>query len=507
MLVAGVFVSYRRQSSNDLAGRMADRLRGHFGRRRVFLDVTDIRPGARFPHEIDRRIRDADAFVAIVDRTWENGSGELGAGNLHNPKDWVRRELSVALEHEVVVIPVLVNRAALPSAASLPEDIRAVTEYEAVPFIPNNFDTDIMRLIKALEQCGVGRTAFKRLGVTRGLLLVAAVGALTLLIVSQIVGALQERELRREASGPVASLAGIDWERFEVTNARYIACVEADGCAPPGRANNQRYDSPERSDMPVVSVRADDAAAFCAWIGRRLPTRDEWTAASSLKGRWPWGNEPPTPHRVNALFPPSVEPTIPEVIAKRIDNFATRSRVARVQLLSLAPNIDPLAVREVVTEWHRWLPSTRKQVLEQMYLAATEDPSDTELSDVVPVYLYRAGATASEGGVYHLVGNAAEWSRTERDGTTWNGSSTAALWVLGGSFGDDVDSLRDGDVVNSATPLDYVGFRCVGNDEVSSTEYLDVLRTRCDVPLCSGLLIKRSFGQPTQSCETIASRP
>ena len=32
----------------------------------------------------------------------------------------------------------------------------------------------------------------------------------------------------------------------------------------------------DRPDHPVVAVSARDAAAFCAWIGSRLPTEDEW---------------------------------------------------------------------------------------------------------------------------------------------------------------------------------------------------------------------------------------
>lgn len=87
--------------------------------------------------------------------------------------------------------------------------------------------------------------------------------------------------------------------RNPVTVWEFAKFVEAGGPEPADWTEQLRH--PLR---PVVSVSWYEAAAYCAWIGGRLPGEDEWElAARGFEARvWAWGNEIPDATRANTGF-------------------------------------------------------------------------------------------------------------------------------------------------------------------------------------------------------------
>jgi sulfatase modifying factor 1 len=84
-------------------------------------------------------------------------------------------------------------------------------------------------------------------------------------------------------------------DKFEVTTVQYLKFVLAKGLPP---LIDWQYDGGNFQETmaghPVMHVSWDDAAAYCTWAGKRLPTEAEWEkAARGEDGRiYPWGNQP-----------------------------------------------------------------------------------------------------------------------------------------------------------------------------------------------------------------------
>jgi formylglycine-generating enzyme required for sulfatase activity len=90
-------------------------------------------------------------------------------------------------------------------------------------------------------------------------------------------------------------------DKTEVTTAAYAACVKKGKCTAGGAWNDgdNRYCNSgrnDRKDDPINCVDHAQAEAYCASLGKRLPTEAEWewSARGYEKGtKYPWGDDAP----------------------------------------------------------------------------------------------------------------------------------------------------------------------------------------------------------------------
>jgi len=159
-----IFISYRRSdSAAGYAMSLAQQLREEFGDARVFRDVRSIPPGVDFGDFIRRSLADCVVMLVVIGRRWATETDDAGRLRLHQPGDWVRQEVAIALSRGVRVIPVLVGGAALPRAEELPADLQPLLARNAVSLSDRNWPSETAEFAQALGEVSGVRSPLHRL--------------------------------------------------------------------------------------------------------------------------------------------------------------------------------------------------------------------------------------------------------------------------------------------------------------------------------------------------------
>src|SRR6185312_2993718 len=120
-----VFVNYRRDDSGWAANSLAEAVRAQVGGRAgVFLDNQSISLGQEFARALADGVRDSAVLVALIGPRWD---APPLVDRLHDPADWVRREILLAHGQATTIVPVLVDRDGVPDPAVLPAELRFLT--------------------------------------------------------------------------------------------------------------------------------------------------------------------------------------------------------------------------------------------------------------------------------------------------------------------------------------------------------------------------------------------
>lgn len=145
-----IFISYRRDDAAGFAGRLADALEARFGKGSVFRDVDDIPPGKDFVQTLDAELAVTDVFIPLIGPAWL-AEPDGRKARLHDPDDYVRREIGMALARDIRIIPALLEGAKMPAAEELPADLAALARRQALILEDRSWIGDVQRLIAAID--------------------------------------------------------------------------------------------------------------------------------------------------------------------------------------------------------------------------------------------------------------------------------------------------------------------------------------------------------------------
>lgn len=148
-----IAISYRREDSLPITGRLYDRLQAKFGQQNVFMDFDSIPPGVDFREQIKQTIERSNLVIAVIGPRWLSERADTSR-RIDDPADFVRLEIKYALERGIPVIPLLVDNTLMPKPEKLPAELEALAFRNALPLDSGiDFHTHAERLINGI--CGL----------------------------------------------------------------------------------------------------------------------------------------------------------------------------------------------------------------------------------------------------------------------------------------------------------------------------------------------------------------
>jgi hypothetical protein len=154
--LSAIFISYRREDSEDSARALYESLLPRFGKDRVFMDVEAIALGSDFRRAVEGSLSNCGVFLAIIGPAWLNitaANDPSGKRRLDDPNDTVRQEIATALKKSasLPVIPVLIRGASMPTADQLPDELKDLAFRNALSLNHLDWDANVQKLVDAIH--------------------------------------------------------------------------------------------------------------------------------------------------------------------------------------------------------------------------------------------------------------------------------------------------------------------------------------------------------------------
>ena len=270
-----IFISYRSADGAKDASRLADDLGSAFGADHVFLDREDLRGGSGWRDEIARALDHRPIVLLLITPAFFGARHADGRLRIDDADDPVRCEILSALEAGAILMPLRVDGTAMPSADSLPEALRSVTEWHALLLRTDDWSrVDLPRIVADIQRLGVAPAVANPVtsasdvpaGSRRPLAWVAAAFALAI-----VAGVMLAERSPPSPPSPVAVLTSQAVMVAPVRNTMAVSNASLDGPWILSGKNGERIPLHIRQRADQLSlrsepVRIDDDPAWKSYI-------------------------------------------------------------------------------------------------------------------------------------------------------------------------------------------------------------------------------------------------
>jgi len=161
-----IAISYRRKDDPSAVHWMHKQLSDRYGSGNVFIDIDDIPPGKDFRTELEAILKQIEVLIVVIGPDWLERS-ETGLARIKETEDFVRFEIRIALQRNIIILPLLINGGVMPHRDDLPEDIQSFTYRNAASLQTRTMIADVKRLESGINQLLKERFAEKRKKIVR----------------------------------------------------------------------------------------------------------------------------------------------------------------------------------------------------------------------------------------------------------------------------------------------------------------------------------------------------
>ncbi len=151
-----IFISYRVDDSKEVVEHLDTRLAAEFGRAAVFRDKKRLAGGDQWPDVLEQQAKSCRVMLVVIGAKWQTAAytddARLGQLRLHDTADWVRKEITLALDHGATVIPVLLNGQKTPNRTWLDGcDLGRLAQCQGVKLRTDEYDADFATLVETVR--------------------------------------------------------------------------------------------------------------------------------------------------------------------------------------------------------------------------------------------------------------------------------------------------------------------------------------------------------------------